>query len=163
MPALGCDEDVGRSKLVEPAHDLVPGSLGEPERGHERGDADHGAERRQHGAPGTGQQARQALVEEVTQVETGPGCGERAWLRSDTHGRTLPSLELPASTPVRTPSTMRTRRCAREATCSSWVMTASVSPSLESWAKTSSTLSALRESRLPVGSSHRSRLGSPTS
>ena len=58
---------------------------------------------------------------------------------------------------------MRTWRWARRLTWSSWVMTASVIPSWWSSSNTSRIASAFALSRLPVGSSASSRLGSATS
>ena len=63
---------------------------------------------------------------------------------------------------VSRPSMIWTRRLAHCATCSSWVTTANVSPCWFKAVKSSRISAVAFESRLPVGSSHKSRLGEPT-
>ena len=115
------DDDVGRGQLVEAPDDLVAGRLGQAEGRDQRGHADDGAEHGEHGAGGSGEEAGQALREQVAQLQLrarrllvergglgggGRGLGDRG------HGSGGPSCSSPGSTSRSTPSMMRTRRCA---------------------------------------------------
>src|SRR5205814_7549653 len=127
---LGGDDDVGGGQGVEAADDLVAGGLRQAEGGNQRRDAEDGAQRGEHRPAGPGREAGQRLPEEVAAVEVG---------LQRRHGRALPAVAVlsggtpdPGEISPSWPSTMRTRRSARSATCSSWVITTRVSPSRDS-------------------------------
>src|SRR4029079_13421758 len=142
----GTDDDVGRLERVEVADDLVARRLRQTECRHERADADHGSEHGQEHPGGTGERARERLAQEVARAH--PRAGR------DGASPAAPGLRPRAHvSSVRTPSTIRTRRCACAATWSSWVTMTRVRPSALSSSNSASTEAVLAESRLPVGSS----------